>query len=336
MRRLDRAAAALPEGAFAVVMGTGIVSLACRSVLPVASEVLLWLGAGVLVAIGGLIGWRRGRTRLTPPAAWWDAVTFVAAATTVAAGLRAAGHSTPATGLDVAALVGWLWLIARPAPWKSAAGRKPEDVSGRRLLAVVATQSAVISAATIARHGHGTALEGVTLAVWTMAILIYLPMVLPVIRGIVVRTRAGSFRADDWISTGALAISALAADALLSMPGAPLRPEVRALGLAALVGACLWIPVLVRLDLAPPRRWWPPGAERWSMVFPLGMFSAACQALGHAASVPTAVQLGRAAAWVAVAAWVGVAAGCAVRGVGIARDSTLDTGSARARARVPE
>ena len=56
MRRLDPAADALPEGAFAVVMATGIVSLACRSVLPVASQVLLWLGAGVLVAIGGLIG----------------------------------------------------------------------------------------------------------------------------------------------------------------------------------------------------------------------------------------------------------------------------------------
>lgn len=72
------------------------------------------------------------------------------------------------------------------------------------------------------------------------------------------------------------------------------------------------------------------------MVFPLGMFSAACQALGHTVSVPTAVQVGRAAAWVAVATWVEVAAGCAVRGVSIARDSTLDTESARARARVPE
>ena len=72
------------------------------------------------------------------------------------------------------------------------------------------------------------------------------------------------------------------------------------------------------------------------MVFPLGMFSVACQALGHAASAAAAVQLGRAATWVAVATWIAVAAGCAVRGLAIARDSTLDTGSARARARVPE
>ena len=264
-------------------------------------------------------------------------MTFVAAVTTVSAGLRADGHAMSANGLDAGAVIGWLWLIARPAPWMSAVGRKPEDVSGRRLLAVVATQSAVISAATIARYGHGTVLDGVALAVWTTAILIYLPMVLPVIRGIVLRTRAGSFRADDWISMGALAISALAANALLGMPGAPLRPEVRTLGLAALVGACLWIPLLVRLDIAAGRdRRWPPGAERWSMVFPLGMFSAACEALGHAASVPAAVQLGRGAAWVAIATWVVVATGCAVRAVGIAKDSTLDTGRSGACARVPE
>ena len=134
---------------------------------------------------------------------------------------------------------------------------------------------------------------------------------------------------------GALAISALSAQALLGMPGAPLRPEVRTLGLAALVGACIWIPVLIRLDIAAGRdRRWPPGAERCSMVFPLGMFSAACQALGHAASVPAAVHLGCATTWVAAAAWLAVATGCTVRAIGVVRNPTRDAGSAPAHARM--
>ena len=318
-------------------MATGVVSLACRSVLTVVSLVLLWLGAGVFVAIGGLILWRRRHTRSVRAGGWWDLVTFVAATATVATGLRADGHAMSANSLDAVAVIGWLWLIARPAPWRSPAANKPEDVSGRRLLAVVATQSAVLSAASFAQHWHGAMLEGLVLACWTMATLVYLPMVSPVIRGIVARNQAGSFRPDDWICMGALAISALAAAALLGMPGAALRPEVRALGLAALFGAGMWIPVLVRLDVAADRdRRWPPGAERWSMVFPLGMFSAACQALGHAASVAAAVQLGHAAAWVAVLAWVAVAAGAgsAVR-AGTDKVSTVDAKRSGTRARLP-
>lgn len=326
MRRLDGAAAALPEGAFTIVMATGIVALACRDVLPALADALLCIAAAGLVVIGILIGSRRARPDRANP--WWDMATFVAAAATVAAGLRAGGHATPANGLDVAAVAGWLSLVARPAPWVGKAGRSlAEDVSGRRLLALVATQSAVIAAATLARYVHAAVLDGAVLAVWTIALLLYVPMVAPVMRGIATRARAGSFRADDWICMGALAISALAAHALLRMPGAPLRPEVRAVGLAVLAGAFLWIPSLARLDAAARRvRRWPPGAERWSTIFTLGMFAAACQAMGHAASVSTAVRLGRASTWLAVAAWAVVAAGCARPRAGVTTAARARTG----------
>ena len=54
------------------------------------------------------------------------------------------------------------------------------------------------------------------------------------------------------------------------------------------------------IAVARGRSW--PGAERWSMVFPLGMLCAASQALGSAGSLPAVARLGRAAAWIALAA----------------------------------
>jgi tellurite resistance protein TehA-like permease len=221
-----------------------------------------------------------------------------------------------------------VWLVMQPAPWVSGAKAKPpEDASGRRLLAVVATQSAVISAADIARSGHDGVLGVAALSAWAMALFIYLPMVLPVARGIAGRARMGLFRADDWIAMGALAISVFAAAALLRIPDEPLRSEIRVLGVAAWAAACLWIPPLVRLDIASARRrHWPPGAGRWSMVFPLGMFSTASQALGATASFPTMAQVGRVMTWVAIFAWVLVATGCAVRAATVAKDTTLRAG----------
>ena len=110
---------------------------------------------------------------------------------------------------------------------------------------------------------------------------------------------------------GALAISALAAAELLRMPGVPLHAAVRAAGIVLWCGAWLWVPTLVRLDVraaaAARRRW--PGADRWSMVFPLGMLCAASQALGSAGSLPGFTRLGRDAAWIALAAWAVAAAG---------------------------
>jgi tellurite resistance protein TehA-like permease len=328
VRRLGRALNALPEGAFTPVMATGIVALACTEVAPTASDALLWLAAIVLVAVAALIGVRRALTG--PAGAWWDAATFVAATATVAAGLRSESYAAVANGLDIATLFGWVWIVARPAPWVARPDHASfEDASGRRLLTIVATQAAVIAAAALVRHGHEPLLGGATTAVWAMAVVLYAPMVAPVMRGLGARARAGAFRADDWICMGALAISALAASALLGMPGAPLRPEIRVVGLAVLAAAFLWVPTLVRLDLEARRdRHWPPGADRWSTVFPLGMFAAACQALGHSASVPAVVSVGRYATWVAVATWAVVAAGCAIRAASVARDGTTLASSA--------
>jgi tellurite resistance protein TehA-like permease len=310
MRWLARAAGALPEGVFAVVMATGIVSRASHADAPAISTGLLWLAAAALVVLVVL-----ALARPRPAggrAAWWDAVTFVAAAGAVAAGYNARGHPGVADALDGAAIAVWLVTIARPAPWTRAGGRRPGDEpTGRRLLVVVATQSAVISAAALDRSGGSSLLAGAAVAAWVAGLALTLPVAVPVARGLLLRAQRGRFRADDWILMGVLAISALAAAALLGMRGVPVREGVRTLGIVAWAGACLWVPFLARIDLGCSlgRRPGPPDALRWSMVFPFGMFAVASQALGTATGHPFIHRVGLDAAWVALVAWAAVAAG---------------------------
>jgi Voltage-dependent anion channel len=304
---MRRARAALPEGAFAVVMATAVVARATHAELPEVSTALLWTSLAALVLVAAvLMAAPLGRGA----AWWWHGATFAAAAAALGAAAAAQGQATAGLVLAGACLAGWVWLVAQPAPWR-ADPEPPAAASGRRLLAVVATQSAVIAATALIRSEHATAADGAALAVWAAAIAAYAAMIAPVARGMTTRARAGSFRPDDWIAMGALAISALAAAALLRMPGVPLRPAVRVVGIAAWSGAWLWVPTLVRLDVTAALRRGRglPGAGRWNMVFPIGMLCAASQALGTAAALPAFVRLGRDTAWVALAAWTVVAAG---------------------------
>jgi len=310
MRRPARVAGALPEGAFAAVMATGIVSRASHADAPAISTALLWLATAALVLLAVLAPVRprpRG-SRF----AWWDALTFVAAVGVVAAGYGARGHRGVADALDVAAIAVWFVAVARPAPWTRAGGRRQgNEASGRRLLVIVATQSAVISAVALERSTAASALAGAAVAVWVAALALTVPIARPVARGLLLRAQRGRFRADDWILMGVLAISALAAAALLGMRGVPVREGVRVLGIVAWAGACLWVPFLARIDIACSlgRRTGPPGSQRWSMVFPFAMFAAASQALGTNTGHPLIHRVGLDAAWVALVAWALMAAG---------------------------
>jgi voltage-gated anion channel len=295
---------AAPEGAFAVVMATAIVARAVHATAPSVARGLAWASVAELAAVAVLLALSRRRGR-----AWWDVATFTAAAAATGAALGADGWRTAAIVLAMAAVAGCGCLLPLRAPWR--AGADGAGPSGRRLLAVVSTQSAVIAAASLARQSDTTAIAGFTVAVWLGAIAVYAAMIPAVVRGMAARAGERAFAADDWIAMGALAISALAAAELLRMPGVPVHPAVRAAGVAAWGAAWLWVPSLIRLDaraLASGRRRWP-GAERWSMVFPVGMLCAASQALGAAGSLPALVRLGRDAGWIALAVWAVVAAG---------------------------
>jgi tellurite resistance protein TehA-like permease len=293
-------------------MATAVVSLASDDELPVLSDALLAIATAALVVLAVLVLARpRGRGSR---AGWWDAVTFVAAAGAVGAGFAARGESDVAHALELLAVAGWPATVLRPPPWTRAGGRRQGDeASGRRLLVIVAAQSAVVSAGALDRAAASPALAWPATLVWAVALVLQLRLAPPIARGLLIRRERGRFRADDWILMGVLAISALAASALLDAPDVPMRAGVRVVGVAAWVGACLWIPLLAHVDLACAlgRRPGPPGALRWSMVFPLGMFAASAQSLGRAAGHPVVHRVGLDATWVALAAWAAVALGTA-------------------------
>jgi tellurite resistance protein TehA-like permease len=194
------------------------------------------------------------------------------------------------------------------------------ELSGNWLLVVVATQSLAGVTAMTARSWDDPALSVVGLAAWMAGVTLYAVLLLPISRRLRRLAARRRFTPDYWIAMGALAISTLAAAALLQAPGTPLRPLLRSGGLVAWAGACLWIPVLAVADarMIVGDRAGLPSAARWSMVFPLGMFAASAQAYGRADAAPTLTLIGGWAAWVAVAAWAIVAIGTARSAITVA------------------
>jgi tellurite resistance protein TehA-like permease len=115
-----------------------------------------------------------------------------------------------------------------------------------------------------------------------------------------------------WINMGAAAITTLAGANLVSIAGAgPLAPQVAQIIDASTVLfwalATWWIPLLVTLlfwrhlvhAVRPSFR-----LEYWSMVFPLGMYTAATWALSRQGGAEFLVVIPRLGVWIALASWL--------------------------------
>ena len=332
MRRCERDApdAAQPTssqgsfGLFALVMATAIASIATDSEAAAASFLLLWLAAGAfaLLATGTAFQMIVGRdammARLGRPRTAFESLTIVAAAGVLSARFGIDGHPWVAGVLAAVTALSWLGLVALVATTLVTNRRHLRaELSGNWLLVVVATQSVAAVAAATARSWDDPVLSVVGLAAWVAGVTLYAVLLLPVSRRLRWLAARRRFTPDYWIAMGALAISTLAAAALLQAPGTPLRSVLRIGGLAAWMGACMWIPVLAAVDaraIGGDRRRLP-GSARWSMVFPLGMFSASAQAYAGAGPVAIPMPIGEWAMWVALAAWALVAIGTSRRAV---------------------
>jgi tellurite resistance protein TehA-like permease len=314
-------------GAFAVVMATAIASVAIESDAVEASSLLagLAVGAFALLALRALVRMRVGRDRIMDelhrPRTMFDSFTIVASTGVLSARFSLDGYKSLA---DVfAGLTAATWLILGvlvSATLVATRGRVRDDLSGNWLLAVVATQSLAAVAATTAHSADKPPLSVVAFAAWILGLTLYTILLWPLIRRLRLAAAQRRFTPDYWIAMGALAISTLAAAAVLQAPGAPLRAILRIGGLATWLGACLWIPVLIVADAKTIISRTPglPDMARWSMVFPLGMFSAATQAYNRADAAPALTLIGRWTAWIAVAAWAVVAIGTGRHAIAVA------------------
>ncbi|MEV0763428.1 tellurite resistance/C4-dicarboxylate transporter family protein [Nocardia sp. NPDC050435] len=290
----------LPPAAGSFVMATGILSvglhltgfaLASRAALVLAGVAWIVLAADFTRRLL----WQRARWETE--AATAPALTGVAASTVLGTRCALAGWHGVAVALLVLAVAAWPVLLADVLRhWHR---RMP----GVAFLVCVSTEGIAVLTATLAQEGVGEWLIVAALGFFLLGIPLY---VAAFARFDLTQVWRGA--GDQWVASGALAISALAASKLAGWhhwTGAG-HDLLRVLTLA-LLGLCLIdYVILLAAELVRFR----PGYDirRWATVFPLGMSAVATLSTAAALSIRPLHALGVVLLTVAAAIWLLVCA----------------------------
>jgi tellurite resistance protein TehA-like permease len=294
-----RILALLSPATGAVVMGTGIVSIAlwldhqktlARILLVLAA--IMWLVLAVLAPVRAIGDRDRFLTEVRTPVA----LSVVAGTTTLGTGLTTIlGWRWAAIALLAIALLLWLaLLIPVLSSWKT-------PTVGASLLLAVSTESLAELAATLASGEHAQWLLVSALLLFVLGLCFYVF----VMSGFDPR-QLGTGRGDHWIAGGALAISALAAGRItagakaLSVLGSG-GGFLEDLAVVLWILAILWLPLLLAAEVLRPRLRYD--VRRWSTVFPIGMYAVSSFVVGAVASADAITSFARVWVWVAAAVW---------------------------------
>jgi tellurite resistance protein TehA-like permease len=325
--------AALFPGSFALVMATGIVSIAAfQQGFETLARVFLAVNAVAYVVLWALTIVRLvrfpGRVR-DDMATHQRGVGFL----TIVAGTNVLGSEIVlltswnglALGLWIVGLVLWLAITYWFLTAVTVRAEKPPleaGIGGAWLLLVVSTESIAALGALLAPSVY--AARGLLLAS-TLAHLVGLMLYVVVIGLIFYRWTFFPLSGEQvtppyWINMGALAITALAGSNLVSAAGSwealdRLVPFLTGTTLLAWGFATWWIPLLLAIGV------WRHGAQRvplrydpqyWSLVFPLGMYAASTFRLEAALDVGLSSAIAATAFWIALTAWLVTALGLAM------------------------
>ncbi len=322
--------AGLAPAGFAIVMATGIVSIAAHLL---AQDAIAW----TLFVANWLLYpsmWAAMLVRVTLfPCAVLDEfashdrgpgfLTMVAATSVLGSQCGVFGVGTGllpwllgiATLLWVVLLYGFLTAITlRPA--------KPgveQGLNGGWLLMVVATESLAVLGSYVAPSSAAPGpLIFASLAVFLLGGMLYVLLIaLIAYRFAFMPMSVEELQGPWWINMGAVAIATLAGARLMQLPTfdihvALLRHVAGPLTVIFWAAATFWIPLLVALfgwkhvvRREPVR--YEPG--QWSMVFPLGMYTASTEVFSRAAGLPFLHPIPQAFFWLAFVSWLLAALG---------------------------
>ncbi len=322
--RIRGAVQTLNPGYFALVMATGIVSVAMvdHGVQPL-SVVLLWLtGIEYAILVGAsvwrLVAFRAAmRTDISDPARAFGFFTFVAATDVLGARLAIDAHHRAAVVLLVVGTVSWL-ILGYLVPWTALLAHRRRAVlrhaNGTWFIWVVASQSIAVLAATLEPSVDTGRRELALLAVfsWSVGIFLYAAAAIFVAaRMLLYRLRPADLTPPYWVSMGATAITVVAGARIVQMADAPTVTATRGLIAGAsvlfwafgtwlippLLAAGIWRHLVHRIPLRYE-------AALWSVVFPLGMYGVGGYFLGQADHLPIVKAIGAGQSWIALAVWM--------------------------------
>ena len=313
---------------FALVMATGIVGMVTSTQgIPFVPILLMWANIVFYVLL-----WLVYLARLVAfPRAFFGDFRQHASAMgyfTVVAGsgvlgaqiLQVGNYLAGARFLWFLALASWTVIVyAVPVALVAQRRGKPQfqqGIQGNWLLWTVGTASISVLGTQVA-PSFGAAAGQVlfwSLLFWLLSVVFYLWVVTMIVQRLFFYDLPpGGLSPTYWIGMGAVAIATLAGATLLGVQTPPaligsLEPFIRGLTLLLWATASWWIPWLFFMFfwqhavLRQPA-WYKPGW--WSVVFPLGMYSAATAAVSKALDLPVVLDtVASVFVWIALAAWV--------------------------------
>ena len=331
---LSRAAADLFPGYFALVMATGIISIACFllgmrvvSIVLLVINVIAYLVLCSLLLFRLLFFFRRVKADINDHMRGPGFFTVVAGTCVLGSALLiVVDRYHPALGLWFFGIVLWMVIMYTFFTAVTVRENKPSieaGLNGGWLLAVVATQSiSVLGTLLVSRLiDYREPILFFTLCMFLLGCMLYLPLITLIFyRFTFVNVTMASLTPPYWINMGAVAITTLAgARLIIAAPGWPilseLVPFLKGFTLFFWAAATWWIPLLFALGFWRhvykrfPLKYDP---QYWGMVFPFGMYTVCTFQLANAINFPRLLVIPRYFIYLALAGWIAASLGLMV------------------------